>query len=100
LGTRYDLQGPNNSTNIVHIAYTYDGAFIKSYRNGNYIDGATMDTHITTGSFTYRSGYQCGGAVCTYINMHLYSLKIYDRALSASEIYKSYTSIKNKYKLP
>ena len=99
-GTYYNLQGPDNSTNTIYIAYTYDGAFIKSYRNGNYVDGITMDTHITTGSVSYRSGYQCGGAVCTYINMHLYSLKIYDRALSASEIYKSYTSIKNKYKLP
>jgi hypothetical protein len=98
-GTYYYLYVPPNDNSLVNITYSYNGTTLKGYRNGILLDRQEMDGPMTTGSFTYRTGYQCGGAECANVKMYLYNLKFYDRALSDDEVFRNFQSIRNKFNL-
>lgn len=98
-GTYYYLYVPPSDNSLVHITYSYNGTTIKGYKNGILLDTQTMNGPMNTGNYTYRSGYQCGGATCTYVNMYLYNLKFYNRALSDNEVLQNYNATKTRFGL-
>jgi hypothetical protein len=98
-GSYYSINLPDVGTNIVHTTYSYKGSEFKAYSNG-VLQGTTyMNRIMDTGSFTYQIGYQCGGSSCVNIKMHLYSLKMYNRALSDAEVRQNFNATKDRYGL-
>lgn len=99
-GSYYYLDGPTNNTDKINICYSYNGPSIKSYRNGVLMSSQTMNAPMnSTGTYTYRFGYQCSGASCLYINMNLYSIKFYNRELTADEVKRNYEISKTRFGL-
>jgi hypothetical protein len=85
-----------SNLNIVQITLTWDGATQKMYMNGDLKDSealtGTPQNFSTTTSFgddkstTYRM-----------MQGNIYSIKIYNRALTASEIQQNYNALKSRY---
>lgn len=85
-----------NNNNIVNIAITFDSNRI-AYRNG----GNAISTSITPYSVSY-SGLAYIGLWQTfgrYLNSKIYTLQIYNRALSSSEIAQNYIAGKGRFNL-
>jgi hypothetical protein len=97
--TYYNLVGPLSNTEIVNVCYSYSGTNLRCYRNGIKTDTQTMSANMDTGNFTYRFGNQAGGATNAFVNMHLYSVKFYDRQLADDEVLRNFESIKGRYSL-
>ncbi len=71
-----------------HVAMTYDGSFLKLYVNGN-PDGSLMASGpMTTSAHPLWIGGESSGSWC--FNGRLDELRLYKRALSASEIQAIY----------
>jgi hypothetical protein len=99
-GTYYYLNGPDNTTNIVNICYSYNGTSAKSYKNGVLQSNITMDGLMDTRSSYFSLAFQCGGSSCVYTNCNFYSFKIYNRQLSDSEVLQNYNAQKSRFGLP
>lgn len=81
-----DLYFGATNTNWNYIAITYDGAYIRTYVNGVYVSTATItlntpNAKLELGRRTYDGNY---------LNGNLDEVKIWNRALSAEEIYVDY----------
>jgi prepilin-type N-terminal cleavage/methylation domain-containing protein len=77
-----------------HIVYTYDGTEIKSYINGEIEGSTTVDLNTnTSGDFSkIYFGYNSHlTTVSQHFNDTIDNFRIYNRALSASEIQNIYT---------
>lgn len=98
-GSYYYINGPENSTNLQNFCYTYQNAEAKTYRNGSLVSAITMDSSMTTLTANYRFGNQAGGSSFVYINMNLYSLKVYNRALSGLEIKQNFNATRRRFAL-
>jgi hypothetical protein len=96
-GTYYELSGPDSSTNIIHIAYSYNGTNAKSYRNGVLQSNITMDGPMTTGNFTYNFGRQAGGSTTAFIDMDLYSVQFYNIQLSDDQIQQNFNALRSRF---
>ena len=96
-GTYYYLGGPNNTTDVVTIAYSYSGTSLKSYRDGQQINSTTMDGPMDSSTYYYAFGYQCGGSSCLFSNVEIYSVRMYNRQLTDSEILQNYNMTKSRF---
>ena len=98
-GTYYYLNGPVNNTTIQNICYSYGGTSVKAYRNGVLIDNQTMNGVMDNSTYYYNFGYQCAGSSCLYTPCRIYSVKMYNRQLSDTEILQNYNATKTRFGL-
>jgi hypothetical protein len=99
-GTYYSSSGiPDGTTNLQQFSYTIDGLTLRFYRNGVLSTTTTMNGYMNQGSFLYRFGYQCGGSTCTNVAVEIYSVKFYNRGLTATEILQNFNATKSRYGL-
>lgn len=101
------IAGTNNSTfvtlnqsvsvnNWSHIVATYDGTTLTLYRNGTSVGTPVTTTgNITNTSKTLTIGVRGG----QYFGGRIANSKIYNRALTASEVLQNYNALKSFYGL-
>lgn len=95
----YYLNGPDSTTNIINIVYSYNGTNIKSYKNGVLQSNSTMATNMDTGNFEYRFGNQAAGSTVAYVEMDFFSVKFYNRQLTDAEILRNFNATKTRFGL-
>lgn len=54
---------------------------------------------MNQGAYSYRFGYQCGGATCTNVAVEIYSVKFYNKGLTSSEVLQNFNATKRRYGL-
>jgi hypothetical protein len=96
-----------NSVNLVtsstyrdswfHFVATYDGANMKIYANGTEVTSQAQTGSIYNGTFQLEIGRHQGELSAIYPNQ-IAQPRIYNRALTASEVLQNYNSGKNTYK--
>ena len=94
-GTWYHLYGSAPKTeNIVHLALTYDNSTIKLYENGHKVAETSISGNIKppSGSTVLSIGSNPDGASfgINGLKGNVYSVRLYERALSAAEIFGNY----------
>jgi hypothetical protein len=78
-----------------HLCCTYDGTNLILYYNSNLVSSRSDATgNITNTSKTLEIGRRGGGS---YFNGRLTGQKIYNRALTASEIQQNYNALKSRF---
>lgn len=97
--TYYYLNGPDNTTNINYITYSFSGTNAKSYKNGILQSNITMDGPMHNQTNYYRLAYQCGGSTCVNTNCNFYLFKIYNRQLTDDEVLQNFNSQKSRFGL-
>ena len=90
-----------NYNTIEMITYVYDDSTktISAYRNG------TLETSNTSANYKWSPGGERNSRIGTntqggweyFFNMKIYDLKVYDRALTPSEIRKNFNALKDRY---
>jgi len=91
-----------NSSGIVHITVTWDGSGNQFYKNGEYLGRTTtayspvQGGDITIGGVRSQAPSQ---NLQEFANSIVYSLKIYNRALTAREILQNYNATKSRFNL-
>ena len=98
-GTYYDLVGPNSTTNIVNIVYSYNQNNAKSYLNGVLQSNITMDGPMDIGTYTYNFGRQAGGSTVAFAGMELYNMQFYNTQLTDDQVSRHFNTIKSIYGL-
>lgn len=98
-GTYYYLNGPDSTTNIINICYSYSGTNAKSYKNGVLQSSITMDSNMNVGNYNYRFGNQSGGSTNAYVNMDLYHVAFYNRQLTDVEVKNNFEALRLRYGL-
>jgi len=108
-GTFYQLTNnthPRATNTWYHFASTYDGANIKMYVDGEEIDSVARsgligydasNTLVTLGADFNGAGYNSG--VTTHIQGELPVVKIYNRALTATEIKQNFQALRSRFGL-
>lgn len=96
-GTYYELNGPNSTTNIVHIAYSYNGTNAKSYLNGVLQSNVTMDGPMNSATYTYNFGRQAGGSTVAFVDMSLYTVQFYDTQLTDQQIQQNFNAVRGRF---
>ena len=71
------------------IAFSYDGSNVYYYQDGNSLGNSANTWTYRTGAYNMMIGYNR----TTYLDTTLYSLKIYNRSLSAQQIRTNYKTI-------
>ena len=79
-----------------HVVATYDGTTLRLYRNGEQLNSATSTGNITNTSQTLEIGKRGGGS---YYNGRLTGQKIYNRALTASEIQQNFNALRGRFSI-
>lgn len=74
-----------------HFVYVYDGTTVKIYKNGSLIRTATVSWNTLNNNDIFNLGKDFGGAAA--FNGAIDDLKIYDRALSQTDITSVYTTL-------
>ena len=77
-----------------HIVATYDGKTLRLYRNGVQLNSGTSTGNITNATKALEIGRR--GTVAYFIG-RLNGQKIYNKALSASEIEQNYNALRGRY---
>jgi hypothetical protein len=77
-----------------HIVATYDGTTLRLYRNGVQLNSTTSTGNITNATKALEIGRRGTGA---YFIGRLNGQKIYNKALSASEIQQNFNAIRGRY---
>ena len=85
-----------SNLNIVQITLTWDGATQKMYMNGDLKDLEALSTTPQNFSTTTSFG-DYASSTYRMIQGNIYSIKIYNRALSATEIQQNYNALKGRY---
>jgi hypothetical protein len=96
-GTYYNLNGPNSTTNIVNVVYSYNGTNAKSYFNGVLQSNITMDGPMDIGTYTYNFGRQAGGSTVAFTGMELYSVKFYNTQLTDEQVAQNFNALRGRY---
>ena len=96
-GTYYYLNAPVDNTDVVTITYSYSGTSLKAYRNGQLTDSRTMDGVMDSSTYYYTFGYQCSGSSCLFCNVQIFSVRMYSRQLTDSEILQNYNMTKSRF---
>ena len=77
------------------ILVTYDGANQKFYKNGNLLNSVAKSPTLVNSTTNLNIGRHNGGGY--YFPGQISEVKIYNRALSATEVTQDYNSRKWKY---
>jgi hypothetical protein len=80
-----------------HWTIVYNGSYVKIYRNGVF-EGEQATSGTANFSDGFKIGYWSGGGGYAW-NGQIAVVKIYNRALSSSEISKNYNHYKTRYNL-
>jgi hypothetical protein len=87
----------SDTTNYNYAVGTYDGSALKLYLNGSLVGTATTSVSIVySDSYPLLLGYYAN-AFAT--NMNVGSLKLYNRALSATEIAQNFNALRERYNI-
>jgi hypothetical protein len=81
-----------------HVVATYDGTNVKVYVNSSGSTTTTSTSLITNTTTSLRLGSR-GGGVGNFFNGEIYVARVYDRALSSSEVLQNYNSQKGRFGL-
>ncbi len=87
----------SDTSNYNYAVGTYDGSSLKLYLNGSLVGTATTSVSIVySDSYPLLLGYYAN-AFAT--NMNVGSLKLYNRALSATEIAQNFNALRERYNI-
>jgi hypothetical protein len=87
----------SNTSTYNYAVGTYDGSTMKLYLNGSLVGTATTSVSIIySDSYPLLMGYYAN-AFAT--NMSIGSLKLYNRALSATEVMQNFNAMRERYNL-
>ena len=94
---RYNIDGSFTDGAIKHVVFTHTGSTNKVYLNGTEL---TITESGGTQTFTSvnLSGYFAIGNVVAFAG-NVYSARVYNRALSASEVLQNYNATKSRFGL-
>jgi hypothetical protein len=93
----YHEQSPAIS-GYIHCVITYDGSFVRVWRNGYYA-GAKASSGTADFSNGFKVGYWSAGGNYAWTGP-IPIVKIYNRALSSSEVQQNYNKYKTRFNLP
>lgn len=97
-GTEYVGGLTYSSSTISHGVFVFNGRSISGYRNGNFISTLTASIDAGANSNGIQIGRVLqggwGNAQCD-----IYSFRVYNRALNASEVLQNYNAIKGRFNL-
>jgi hypothetical protein len=111
---RWILKDPSNTTMVCdtatgliqtgqwyHLAATHDGTDAKIYVNGvlNKTQSSSISSLPDTGNIPTRIGYRYRNSDVNYSDGRIGELRMYDRALSLTEVSLNYLKTKDKYGL-
>ena len=98
---RYDstliVAGGSSEGDWSHVVGVYDGTNINIYLNGSFVVQTAASATSKTNTYSKRIGTDTAGASRTYKDQ-IAQPRIYNRALTASEVLRNYNSGKNTYK--
>lgn len=84
---------------LSQLVFTYDGSAIRTYQNGSQVSSTNTTASINNSSSAFllyaRAGG--GGSITGFLGGKIYALRIYDDALSASEVLQNYNATKTRY---
>jgi hypothetical protein len=92
----YHEQSPAIS-GYIHCVITYDGSLVKVWRNGYYA-GSKASSGTANFSDGFKVGYWVGGGSYAW-NGPIPIVKIYNRALSSTEVQQNYNKYKTRFNL-
>lgn len=78
------------------VGFTFNGSTKRSYIDGNFVGDQDVSGTLTY-SFSYRRIGRFGSSATYYLNGSVDEVRIYDRALSADQIYALYQESKDGY---
>jgi len=81
-----------------HMVATRESGVVRLYLNGNLVNTVTLNSSVVT-TINYRIGADVNGAAEPFTGQ-IYSVKIYNRALSAGEVRSNYNHYKTRFNLP
>jgi hypothetical protein len=81
-----------------HMVATRESGVVKLYLNGNLVNTTTLNSSVAT-NINYRIGTDVNGTAEPFTGQ-IYSVKIYNRALSAGEVRSNYNHYKTRFNLP
>jgi hypothetical protein len=84
-----------------NVVGTYNGSFIKLYRNGNEVASTPQTGQISTTNVPLFLGANppAGGSPIYYLDGKIKSFKVYNRALTAQEVLQNYNATKGRFEL-
>jgi hypothetical protein len=85
-----------STTRYSHIIGTYDSSSVKLYLNGNLVASQSLSGNINTTGICRISGYDNNNETW---NGNIANIKVYNRALSASEVQQNYNALKGRFGL-
>jgi hypothetical protein len=97
-GTEYNASTAFSNTSSYNYAVgTYDGSNLRLYLNGASVGNSSLSISIVySDSYPLLLGYYAN-SIAT--NMNVGSLKLYNRALSATEIEQNYNALRGRYNI-
>jgi hypothetical protein len=81
-----------------HMVATRESGVVRLYLNGNLVNTVTLNSSVVT-TINYRIGADVNGAAEPFTGQ-IYSVKVYNRALSAGEVRSNYNHYKTRFNLP
>ncbi|MDC0204304.1 DUF4983 domain-containing protein [Flavobacteriales bacterium] len=87
-GTNYDILAINalDFNQWQHLAFTYDGSYIRLYKNGIIVDSTAANGTITQTTQSFKLGSLDWGTTGFYLNGRLDEIRLWDATLSQTEI--------------
>jgi|APHM01.1.fsa_nt_gi hypothetical protein len=77
-----------------HVAATYDGSTIRLFKNGSQVSSLASSKGVQSPTEDYNVGRRHNARKDEYFNGQIDDVRIYDRALSSSEVLKIYNDTK------
>lgn len=95
---RSDKDGFNKVGELYHVMATYDGTYVKLYIDGRLDSSHEVTFEIgTPGRFPLQIGNMGGSPSWFRNNGTYYKLRIYNRALTESEVLRNYNTSKSRF---
>ena len=88
----------NTNYGWIHLVLTYDGANVKGYKNGVYQSQAALTGSIATNDLPVEIG-RYGQSTGSQYDNQLALPRIYNRALTATEVLRNYNADRSKFGL-
>jgi hypothetical protein len=89
-----------NSDTYYHACATYDGSVAKTYINGSLVGTQTNSLTVVNTSGSFEIGYRDNTVNQNYNSSgSVYSVQVYNRAISVTEIQQNYNATKSRFGL-